>query len=147
MSMIPYQDASLKFKDGKAYVMGIPPADDTLFKGCLMIPEIHLTETQKQTLVKLPSDDARKKYKCCWYLAHTLRPREQIQMAKLKDQQEKGGYLHLLLNKCIKGERACYELLLPRVDEVVEQDLAENIATCTAKMKEILETVGSYWWG
>jgi len=64
-SIKDYNTADIIFKDLKAYTPGGEGESDELFKGCLMLPETHMSKAQKDTLEKLTGEEIKAEMRCC----------------------------------------------------------------------------------
>ena len=132
MSTLACNHESLVFKTRIAYTKATEPeTEDTLFKGCLYLPDAFLTENQKRILTEL-SDTAKLRFRCCWYVAATLTVGETKKLGDFDTANKKSIYLHYLVDQCMKGHRPCYQL-----NQTERQE--ESAADLEAKMNEIQE--------
>ena len=132
MSTLACNHESLVFKTRIAYTKATEPeTEDTLFKGCLYLPDAFLTENQKGVLTDL-SATAKIKFRCCWYVAATLTLGEAKKLGDFDTANKKSVYLHYLVDQCMKGHRPCYQL-----NQTERQE--ESAADLEAKMNEIQE--------
>jgi len=109
MTIKDYSSADITFKDHIAYTPEAEGRPAELFKGCLMLPETHMSKAQKDTLLKVTNQEIRAEIKCCWYLGSTLTEKEKPVLAA-KNNEDRSAYLWTLMEQCISGERPCYEL-------------------------------------
>ena len=136
MTTLAGDDPRVIFKNGKAYVQADNQEEATLFKGCLYLPDSFLTEQQKEALALLTSDETKERYRCCWYLATTLTALENKTFGDFKEPGQKSVYLHLLMDKCLKGKRPCYEIPRSNLPEVSATDLAAAMQAVQTKRRD-----------
>ena len=81
MTIKDYSSADITFKDRIAYTPEAEGRPAEQFKGCLMLPETHMNQAQKDTLQKVTNPEIRTQIKCCWYLGSTLTEKEKPELA------------------------------------------------------------------
>jgi hypothetical protein len=134
MSTLACNHESLVFKNRIAYTKATEPeTEDTLFKGCLYLPDTFLTENQKRILTEL-SDAAKLKFRCCWYVAATLTVGETKKLGDFDTPDKKSIYLHYLVDQCMKGDRYCYQLNQTERQEESAADLTAKMDAMQAQM-------------
>ena len=111
MTTLAYNDSTVIFKNRVAYIeKTTPDAEDTLFKGCLYLPDSFLTENQKTTLTSLTTTEAAKKFRCCWYIAATLTTGESKKLGDFDTADKKSVFLHYLVDQCLKASATATSL-------------------------------------
>ena len=134
MTTLVYNDPTVIFKNQEAYLTA-PGREDTLFKGCLYLPDPYLTEYQKSTLASLTTEAAQK-FRCCWYIAATLTTTEVKRLGEFETAEKKSVFLHYLVEQCLKGKRPCYQLLHSNLPEVSATDLETEMTKIQAEITQ-----------